>query len=124
MAETEESFANEAAFEAAVIARLQQYGWEKEVLHNLTPAELEANWAKILFENNRGIDQLNDVPLSETEMQQIMEKIASLESSVALNGFINGGSISIRRDNPKDPLHLGQEVSLSIYRKGGRRASS
>jgi len=117
MADTEETFPNEAAFEAAVIKGLQQYGWEHTVLHNLTPAELEANWADILFRNNRGIDQLNDVPLSETEMQKIMEQIAQLDSPVALNGFINGGSISIQRDNPADPLHLGQDVSLSIYNR-------
>ena len=32
-----------------------------------------------------------------------------------LNGFINGKSVSVVRDNPDDTLHLGKEVSLKIY---------
>ena len=32
-----------------------------------------------------------------------------------LNGFINGGSVQITRDNPQDTLHFGKEVSLKIY---------
>src|SRR5699024_9991905 len=32
-----------------------------------------------------------------------------------LNGFINGRSVSVKRDNPDDPAHLGKEVSLKIY---------
>jgi type I restriction enzyme R subunit len=31
------------------------------------------NWANILFENNRSIDRLNDYPLTDGEMQQIIE---------------------------------------------------
>ncbi len=112
-----EAFQNEAAFEAAVVQKLLgSYGWE-EVLERPTPEQLVANWAKILFENNRGRDQLNDVPLSETEMQQILDQVAALATPVALNGFINGGSIAIRRDNPADSLHLGHEVSLAIYNR-------
>jgi len=34
---------------------------------------LLANWAQILFANNRGIDRLNEVPLTDNEMQQIRE---------------------------------------------------
>lgn len=33
----------------------------------------------------------------------------------ALNGFINGKTVAITRDNPDDALHLGKEVSLKIY---------
>lgn len=32
-----------------------------------------------------------------------------------LNGFINGGSIIIKRDNEDDKAHFGKEISLKIY---------
>ena len=32
-----------------------------------------------------------------------------------INGFINGKTVSIKRDNPADVLHFGKEVSLKIY---------
>lgn len=32
-----------------------------------------------------------------------------------LNGFINGGSILIKRDNEDDKAHFGKEISLKIY---------
>ena len=44
-----------------------------------------------------------------------MDQIRNLQSPMALNEFINGRSISITRDNPDDPLHLGKEISLKIY---------
>lgn len=48
-------------------------------------------------------------------MQQILEQIANLRTPLMLNGFINGGSVMIKRDNPDDTLHFGKEVSLKIY---------
>lgn len=77
----------------------------------------DSNWADILFENNRGIDQLNNVPLTSSEMDQILEQIRALKTPLKLNGFINGESVSIKRDNPEDKLHFGKEVSLKIYNK-------
>lgn len=109
------SFPNEAQFEAAVIHELSQYGWEPQVLTNPSEAELLTNWATILFENNRGVDRLNDTPLTEDEMQQIMEQIAELRTPLKLNGFINGKTVAITRDHPADVLHFGKEVSLKIY---------
>ena len=109
------SFNNELAFESALINLLFEKGWEKNVLKNKTEKELLQNWADILFENNRGIDRLNDYPLTEGEMQQIIEQIAALRTPLKLNGFINGKTISITRDNPDDKLHFGKEVSLKIY---------
>ena len=67
------SFNKELAFESALINLLFEKGWEKNVLKNKTEKELLQNWADILFENNRGIDRLNDYPLTEGEMQQIVE---------------------------------------------------
>ena len=48
-------------------------------------------------------------------MQQIIEQIEALKTPLKLNGFINGKSVSVVRDNPDDTLHLGKEVSLKIY---------
>ncbi len=108
------AFTKEADFEAALIQILSEHGWE-EVLHNCTEQQLVQNWANILFQNNRGIDRLNDSPLTEGEMQQILEQIATLRTPLKLNGFINGKSVSIIRDNPEDTRHFGKEVSLKIY---------
>ena len=58
---------------------------------------------------------MNDQPLTSGEMAQILDQIRNLQSPMALNEFINGRSISITRDNPDDPLHLGKEISLKIY---------
>lgn len=109
------SFNNELAFESALINLLFEKGWEKNVLKNKTEKELLQNWADILFENNRGIDRLNDYPLTEGEMQQIVEQITALRTPLKLNGFINGKTIHIKRDNQEDKLHYGKEISLKIY---------
>lgn len=111
------SFNNELAFESALINLLFEKGWEKNVLKNKTEKELLQNWADILFENNRGIDRLNDYPLTEGEMQQIVEQITALRTPLKLNGFINDKTIHIKRDNPDDKLHYGKEVSLRIYHR-------
>ena len=108
------TFKNEAEFENALIETLLQKGWS-DVIKNPTEQDLLNNWANILFENNREIDRLNNQPLTNGEMQQILEQIKNLRTPLALNGFINGKSVSIKRDNPNDTLHLGKEVSLSIY---------
>lgn len=108
-------FNKESDFEEALIKILSEKGWEKEVLKNYTEQDLLQNWANILFENNRDIDRLNDYPLTNGEMQQILEQIKNLRTPLKLNGFINGKSVSIIRDNPDDTLHFGKEVSLKIY---------
>ena len=109
------TFSTEAEFEQAFIDVLTQKGWESEILKNKTEAQLLQNWATILFENNRQQDRLNDVPLTNTEMQQIIEQIKELKTPIKLNGLINGKTIAIKRDNPLDTLHFGKEVSLKIY---------
>lgn len=110
------TFAKESDFESAVIHELRQRGWgELDVIKNPTEADLLANWKQILFENNRGKDRLNEVALTDSEMQQIMEQITALRTPLKLNGFINGKTVAITRDNPDDALHFGKEVSLKIY---------
>lgn len=114
-------FQSELAFEQALIQRLTESGWvnhkthQPEILRYKTEKELIQNWADILFENNNSRDRLNDAPLTEGEMQQILEQIKALRTPVRLNGFINGKSVIIKRDNPEDALHFGREVSLIIY---------
>lgn len=108
-------FNKESDFEQALIEVLSHKGWETKALINPSEEDLLKNWADILFENNRGIDRLNDYPLTSGEMQQIMEQITTLRTPLKLNGFINGRTVSIIRDNPHDTLHFGKEVSLKIY---------
>ena len=108
-------FNKETDFEEALISALKRKGWANEVLKYPTEEDLINNWASILFENNGGIDRLNDAPLTKTEMEQILEQVIGLRTPLNLNGFINGKTVSITRDNPKDQLHYGKEVSLKIY---------
>ena len=108
-------FEKEADFEKALIAALQSYGWEKEVICNPTEKDLIKNWADILFENNRNIDRLNDCPLIEEEMDELLEQVKNARTPHAINGFINGKTVAITRKNPDDKLHYGKEVSLKIY---------
>ena len=109
------TFTSEAAFEEALIKTLTQKGWEDQVIKNPTEEDLLKNWANILYQNNRHIDSLGDYPLTDSEMQQIIEQINELKTPLKLNGFINGKSVSIVRDNEDDTLHFGKEISLSIY---------
>ncbi|MFB4330211.1 HsdR family type I site-specific deoxyribonuclease [Paenibacillus sp. CR_12] len=108
-------FNKESDFEEALIEVLSHKGWEQRVLKNPSEEDLIINWAEILFENNRGIDRLNNSPLTRGEMQQIMEQITTLRTPLKLNGFINGRTVAVIRDNPDDTLHFGKEVSLKIY---------
>lgn len=110
-------FDKELDFEKALVESLTHNGWASEVLTNPTEEDLLRNWANILFENNREIDRLNDFPLTDGEMQQIIEQVNVAKTPLKLNGIINGGTISIKRDNPKDVYHLGKEISLKIYNR-------
>ena len=109
-------FEQEAAFETALINLLtEKYGWEPEILRYKTEEDLIQNWKQILFENNRDVDRLNDVPLTDGEMRQILDQITRLRTPLKLNGFINGKTVAVKRDNPADELHFRKEVSLKIY---------
>lgn len=110
-------FNDELKFEDALVDVLLNRGWNDPggVLMHPSEQDLIGNWANILFENNKDIDRLNGCPLTQSEMQQIIEQVNTLRTPVALNGFINGKTVSITRDNPDDALHFGKEVSLKIY---------
>lgn len=106
-------FNKEADFENALIALLSTKSWEKEVLRYPTEEELIANWQAHLNKTNQHIDKL-DVPLIRSEMNQILEQVQALKTPYALNGFINGKTVAIKRENEKS-RHFGKEVSLDIF---------
>jgi len=106
-------FNKEADFENALIALLTTKSWEKEVLRHPTEEDLIANWQAHLNKTNQHIDKL-DVPLLRSEMNQILEQVQALKTPYALNGFINGKTVAIKRENEKS-RHFGKEVSLDIF---------
>lgn len=106
-------FNKEADFENALIALLTTKSWEKEVLLYPTEEELIANWQAHLDKTNQHIDKL-DVPLIRSEMNQILEQVQALKTPYALNGFINGKTVAIKREN-EESCHFGKEVSLDIF---------
>lgn len=109
------AYSDELIFEADVVKKLKEHGWSNTVLKNKTEEELIDNWAEILYNNNKGIDRLNNQPLTEGEKSQLLERIKSLKTPLMLNQLVNGKTIYIKRDNPNDKLHFGKEVPLDIY---------
>lgn len=108
-------FNKEEDFENALIEMLSKKGWEKNVIRHPSEKDLLQNWADILFDNNNTIDRLNGARLTEEEMHQLVDQISTLRTPQMLNGFINGRTVSIRRENPADTLHYGKEISLKIF---------
>lgn len=106
-------FHKESDFEKALIAMLQTKGWEKTVLNHPTEEDLILNWQEYLNKTNRHIDRL-DVPLVRSEMSQILEQVQALKTPYALNGFINGKTVAIKRENTQS-RHFGKEISLYIF---------
>ena len=110
------SYTSEAAFEADVIKTLvEEKGWKDGVLQYKDEKDLIRNWADIIFDNNRELDRLGDFPVTDGEMQQIMEQINALKTPLKLNGFINGGYVQIIRDNEDDTHNFGKTISLKIF---------
>ena len=97
------TFQYEADFEEALIKVLSDKGWEKEVICNFFSF---CCWRAIRWSNTRKYfpkafcssilsvteysNRLNNYPLTEGEMQQILEQINSLRTPIKLNTFING----------------------------------
>lgn len=110
------AFDDELKFEKALVDLLRtECGWEKEIIKYPTEEDLIKNWANILFENNKEKYILNNCPLTESEMYQIITQVSALKNPVALNKFINGKTVSIVRDNKDDEINYGKSVSLKIY---------
>jgi len=112
------TFRTEQDFEDALINMLvRKKGWSGGVLKNPTEEDLIENWATILFRMNKETDRLNNVPLNQDEMNQLIQQVNALKTPLLKNEFINGQSVAIKRENPADKLHYGKEVSLKLFDK-------
>ena len=110
------SYDSEARFEADLIRTLvEEKGWKDGVLRYKGEKDLIQNWANIIYENNRSVDRLGDYPITQGEMQQILEQMKVLKTPLRLNGFINGGHVQIIRDNEQDVHNFGKMISLKIF---------
>ncbi len=115
----------ELNFEEDLVERLTQAGWEPEILKNCSVKQqgdynennitsLEGNFRKILNERNR--KELNGVPLSDYEFDQVMELINNANTPVKANILINGNTICITREaNSADTEHQSLPVYLNIF---------
>ena len=108
-------FTKELEFEKALANQLTQHGWEPAILVNPTEADLIRNWAHIIYNNNRDINRLGDFELTDSEMAQVIAKFDLCKNPYEVNKLINGGLVSIKRDNPADLVNCGKEVYLKIF---------
>lgn len=108
-------FVRESAFEQALVDLLPHHGWESDVIVQPTENDLVKNWAAIIYGNNREISKLGNAPLTDSEMQQIIDQVNLCDSPYAVNRLINGGQVCIKRDNPADTNNCGKEVYLKIF---------
>ena len=110
-------FATEKEFEDALINLLKPHGWKDEVFEYPSEQTLINNWKDIIFANNRGVTKLNGIPLSESEMNQILSQVRFLATPYNLNSFINGKQVTIKRDNPDAGEDVGKNIVLDIFDK-------
>ena len=110
-------FVIEKDFEDALIKRLTELPnqWSPDVLEYKTEQDLINNWAIFLNQNNNLPDRLNNCPLTDGEMRQVLAKFNS--DPYEINKLLNGNFIPITRDNPNDLLHLGKTIYLFIFDK-------
>ncbi|WP_322913006.1 HsdR family type I site-specific deoxyribonuclease [Mycoplasmopsis felis] len=126
-------FKKESQFEKELVNSLIKNGWtgfsqksfsnkeniedfnkqNKVVLYNVSEKELNENLKNIIFINNK--EKLNNIELTDTEMEQIIQKFNQLGSFVQANKCLNGEYITIKRDNPKHIEKYGKEVFLYIF---------
>ena len=109
-----QGFVKELEFEEALTNHLLQHGWN-EVIKNPTEEELVQNWANIIYDNNRGVDQLGNYPLTASEMQQVIDQVNLCDSPYAINNLINGQQLCIKRDCQEDRNNYGKNVYLKIF---------
>ncbi|WP_341516004.1 HsdR family type I site-specific deoxyribonuclease [Mesomycoplasma ovipneumoniae] len=122
------SFKNELEFEQAIVNKLTKNGWQgfrdefgnkngySVILENVTEEVLIKNWKDILFHNNK--DVLNNVSLSDEEMEEVIQKIDNRPNFVETNILLTNEYIFIKRSNPAlDPEKIGKEVQLKIFSK-------
>ena len=110
-------FTIEKDFEDALIKRLTELPnqWSPDILEYKTEQELINNWADFLNQNNNLPDRLNNCPLTDGEMRQVLAKLNS--TPYETNKLLSGNLIPITRDNPDDLQHLGKTIYLFIFDK-------
>lgn len=114
MSNSIQGFVKELEFEEALTNHLLQHGWN-EVIKNPTEEELVQNWADIIYDNNRGVDQLGNHPLTASEMRQVIDQVNLCDSPYAINNLINGQQLCIKRDCQEDRNNYGKTVYLKIF---------
>lgn len=104
----------ELNFESDIMELLLTVGWQ-EVIKHPTCADLEANFRKIVNENN--VDKLGtNTPLTDGEFAQIMDKIYAIcTSPVAANVFINGKQVVITSEVARSSYNVGDDIYLYIF---------
>ena len=107
------AFSSEKDFEDALVKKLTSKGW-KEVIKNPDEDSLKDNFAKIVFQHNQQSSRLNGVPLNDDELNQIISAF-NHKSPYEVNAHLLGGSVNIRRTNPKDTQNYGKNISLDIF---------
>ena len=124
------AFTKEADFEAAIINLLTEHGWEKEVLRNPTEQQLIQNWADILFQNNRGIDRLDEYAArfglgeeSGIELGEETGVVAGRAYTESLGGTWYEGSVTSvaigQESTQVTPLQLANYIATLV--NGGTR---
>lgn len=105
----------EANFEKDFVELLISRGWDKDILYHKTVADLIDNWRDVIFSRNRS--ELNNVPLSESEMDRLLDTVrAKANTPVKANEFILGETVPVRRDGDSpDTKHAGKDVFLNIF---------
>ncbi|WP_215740488.1 type I restriction enzyme subunit R domain-containing protein [Mesomycoplasma hyorhinis] len=134
---------NEAKFEEKLISLLKHYGWENRditlkqisdpfnnselndvlkkysdnVLKRKDEQSLIENWKEIIYFRNRG--ELKSIPLSDSEMEQILDKVNKRNTVGLKNQFIINGEVSITRDagTPETNPDYGKTKYLNIFSK-------
>lgn len=105
----------EKNFEDDVVELLIQNGWDKNVIEHKPISALIDNWQNIIFERNR--DKLHDVPLSDSEMERLLDTVRiEANTPVKANIFIQGKTVIVKRDTDSaDTIGAGNEIFLNIF---------
>lgn len=102
----------ELDFQRDFIEKLVEVGWKDGILRNATEKDLIENWRKIISRNN--ISKLNNVELSNDEMNQIMSEVKDKCSSpIDANNFLQGKNVPIVRDSDSADI-LGRNTNVLV----------
>ena len=115
MSEYIKPFTQELEFEKSLAQLLTKHGWQPVIIINPSEKDLIENWKHIIYNHNRGINELGDFPLTDTEMQQIINQINQLGSPYKINQLLLGKHIPIKRDNSDDHVNKGKTVYLKLF---------